>query len=163
MLPNIRNIVVAVGLGNDTRLILEYALSQAQKYGAKIHIVHSHQALNISDQDQAEILMLQEGMTDDFDKWPLDTEENVTAYLKEICQNVLAEYSADPEVIASIRISAFEPKAVILTAANDFIADLIVMGSHRHSVASDALLGSTTMKILHSSKIPVLVVRLPEI
>lgn len=163
MLPNIRNIVAAVGLGHDTRFVLEYALSQAQKYDAKIHIAHSHQALNVFDQGQAEILMQQEGMTDNFDKWPLDTEENVTAYLEEVCQNVLVEYSADPEAIANIRISAFEPKAVILAAANDFVADLIVMGSHRHSVASDALLGSTTMKVLHSAKVPVLVVRLPEV
>ncbi len=163
MLPNIRNILFAAGLGHDTRHVLKYALSQAQKYGAKIHIVHSHQALNISNQDQSEIFMLQEGMTDSFDEWPLDTEENVTAYLEEICQKVLAEYSADPEVIANIRISAYSPKAAILTAADDFKADLIVMGSHRHSVAADALLGSTTMKILHSAKVPVLVVRLPEV
>lgn len=163
MLPNIRNILFAVGLGNDTRYVLEYALSQAQKYGAKIHIVHSHQALNISDQSQAEIFMLQEGMTESFDESPLDTEENVTAYLEEICQDVVVEYSTDPEVISNIRISAYAPKSAILTAANDFKADLIVMGSHRHSVASDALLGSTTMKILHSAKVPVLVVRLPEV
>ena len=163
MLPNIRNILLAVGLGHDTRYVLEYALSQAHKYGAKIHIVHSHEALNISDQGQAEIFMLQEGMTDDFDKSPLDTKENVTAYLEEICQKVLVEYSTDPEMISNIRISEYAPKAAILTAANDFKADLIVMGSHRHSVASDALLGSTTMKILHSSKVPVLVVRLPEV
>lgn len=163
MLPNIRNILFAVGLGHDTRYVLEYALSQAQKYGAKIHIIHSHQALNISDQGQAEIFMLQEGMTDSFDESPLDTEENVTTYLEEICQKVVVEYSADPEVISNIRISAYAPKAAILTAANDFKADLIVMGSHRHSVAYDALLGSTTMKILHSAKVPVLVVRLPEV
>ena len=163
MLPNIRNILFAVGLGHDTRYVLEYALSQAQKYGAKIHIVHSHQALNIPDQGQAEIFMLQEGMTDSFDESPLDTEENVTAYLEEICQKVVVEYSADPEVISNIRISTYAPKAAILTAVNDFKADLIVMGSHRQSMASDALLGSTTMKILHSAKVPVLVVRLPEV
>lgn len=163
MLPNIRNILFAAGLGHDTRYVFEYALSQAQKYGAKIHIVHSHQALNIADQDQSEILMLQEGMTESFDKWPLDTEENITAYLEEIIQKVLAKHSSDSEMVANIRIAAYEPRAVILAAANDFKADLIVMGSHRHSVASDALLGSTTMKILHSAKVPVLVVRLPEI
>jgi nucleotide-binding universal stress UspA family protein len=163
MLPEIRNILFAAGLGHDTRYVLEYALSQAQKYGAKIHVVHSHEALNIPDQGQAEIFMLQEGVTVNFDETPLDTEEKVTAYLEEICQKVLAKYSADPEVIANIRISSYAPKATILAAANDFKADLIVMGSHRHSVASDALLGSTTMKILHSAKVPVLVVRLPEV
>ncbi len=162
MLPNIQNILLAAGLGHDTRYVLEYALSQAQKYGAKIHLVHSHEALNITDQGLAEILMLQEGMEDDFDKSPLDTEEKVRAYLQEICLKVLAEYAADAEVIGNIRVSAHSPKAAILTAADDFKADLIVMGSHRHSVVADALLGSTTMKILHSAIIPVLVVRLPE-
>ena len=163
MLPNIRNILFAVGLGKDTRYVLDYALSQAQKYDARIHIVHSHEALNISDQSQAEIFMRQEGISIDFEKSPLDTEAKVTAYLEEICQKVLRKYAVAPGVIANIRISEHAPKAAILTAADDFQADLIVMGSHRHTVVSDALLGSTTTKILHSAKIPVLVVRLPEV
>ena len=163
MLPNIRNILFAVGLGKDTSYVLDYALSQAQKYDARIHIVHSHEALNISDQSQAEIFMRQEGISIDFEKSPLDTEAKVTAYLEEICQKVLRKYAVAPGVIANIRISEHAPKAAILTAADDFQADLIVMGSHRHTVVSDALLGSTTMKILHSAKIPVLVVRLPEV
>lgn len=59
------------------------------------------------------------------------------------------------DVISNIRIAEHAPKAAILTAADDFQVDLIVMGSHRHSVISDAPLGSTTMKILHSAKVPV--------
>ena len=163
MLPNIRNILFAVGLGQDTSYVLDYALSQAQKYDARIHVVHSHEALNISDQSQAEIFMRQEGISIDFEKSPLDTEAKVTDYLEEICQKVLRKYAVAPGVIANIRISEHAPKAAILTAADDFQADLIIMGSHRHTVVSDALLGSTTMKILHSAKVPVLVVRLPEV
>lgn len=163
MLPNIRNILFAVGLGQDTGYVLGYALSQAQKYGARIHIVHSHEALNISDQAQAEIFMRQEGLSIDFDKSPLNTEAKATAYLEEICQKVLKKYDVVPDVIANIRISEHAPKAAILTAADDFQADLIIMGSHRHTVIADALLGSTTMKILHSAKVPVLVVRLPKV
>jgi len=36
------------------------------------------------------------------------------------------------------------------------------MGSHRHTVLADAMLGTTTLKILHHSTIPVLVVRIPK-
>ena len=52
---------------------------------------------------------------------------------------------------------------MVLKVAKEIDADLIIMGSHRHTMVSDALLGSTTMKILHSAKVPVLVVRLPEV
>ncbi len=162
MLPNIRNILFAAGLGLDTGYVLAYALSQAQKYNARIYIIHSHEALNITDQSQAEIFMMQEGMADDFDTSALDTAAKVSDYLEELCQSVLQKYDVAPDVIGNIRISEHAPKPAILTAADDFEADLIVMGSHRHTVVADALLGSTTMKILHSAKVPVLVVRLPE-
>ena len=45
MLPNIRNILFAAGLGHDTRYVLEYALSQAQKL--KI-VNHRHQVQRVS-------------------------------------------------------------------------------------------------------------------
>ena len=162
MLPKIRNILFAAGLGQETSYVLGYALSLAQKYEARIHIVHSHEALNITDQGLAEIYMLQEGVEDAFEKSLLDTEEKVAAYLEELCRQELEKYSAAADLIAGIRISRHAPKAAILSAAEDFAVDLIVMGSHRHLVVTDALLGSTTMKILHSAKVPVLVVRIPQ-
>jgi len=162
MLPKISNILFAAGLGNDTRFVLSYALSLAEKYQARIYIVHSHEALNISDQGLAEIYMLQEGVEDAFEKSLLDNEEKVASYLDELCQEELERCGAAPEVIADVRISRHAPKAAILTAAEEFKADLIVMGSHRHLAVTDALLGSTTMKVLHSAKVPVLVVRIPQ-
>lgn len=162
MLPIIRNILFAAGLGNETSYVLRFALSLAQKYDARIYIIHSHEVLNITDQSMAGIYMLQEGMEDVFEKALLDSESRVTAYLEEICQKELENISADPELIAGIRISRHAPKSAILAAAEDFEADLIVMGSHRHAMLTDALLGSTTMKILHSAEVPVLVVRIPK-
>ncbi len=162
MLPTIRNILFAAGLGNDTGYVLGYALSLAQKYGAKIHIIHSHEALNINDQNLAEIYMLQEGVVDAFEKSQLDSEEKVRVYLEKTCQKVLVAHSAPAELIADIQVSRYAAKAAIMAAAEKSAAELIVMGSHRHFVLDDALLGSTTMKILHNAKIPVMVVRVPE-
>ena len=162
MLPNIRTILFAAGLGHDTRYVFRYALSLAQKYAAQIYIIHSHEALNLSDQNMAEIYMLQEGIEDVFEQSLLDTEAKVRDYLEELCQKELDRISAAPELIAEIRISRYAPKPAILSAARDFAADLIVMGSHRHLALTDALLGSTTMKILHSAEIPVMVVRIPQ-
>ena len=161
MLPKVDRILFAAGLGHDTSYVLDYAFSLAQKYDARIYVVHSHEALNITDQELVEIYMEQEGVEDAFEASLLDTEEKVANYLQKICCRELEKLSAAPEVIAEIRVSRYAPKAAILAAAKEFEADLIVMGSHRQTAMADALLGSTTLKVLHSAEIPVLVVRIP--
>ena len=50
------------------------------------------------------------------------------------------------------------PIEVLLEAAKDHDAALIVVGSHGHGAVSAAFLGSTALKLLHHSKLPVLVV-----
>jgi nucleotide-binding universal stress UspA family protein len=41
-------------------------------------------------------------------------------------------------------------------------AKVKLMGPHQHAVLGDALLGSTTHKVLHKATQPVLVVRIPD-
>ena len=50
------------------------------------------------------------------------------------------------------------PVEVLLEAARDHDAQLIVVGSHGEGAVSAAFLGSTALKLLHHSDIPVLVV-----
>ena len=50
------------------------------------------------------------------------------------------------------------PIEVLLEAAKEHDATLIVVGSHGHGAVSAAFLGSTALKLLHHSKLPVLVV-----
>jgi nucleotide-binding universal stress UspA family protein len=50
------------------------------------------------------------------------------------------------------------PVEALLAAAKDSGADLIVVGSHGEGAMSAAFLGSTAMKLLHHSEVPVLVV-----
>ncbi len=162
MQPQIRTILFAAGLGNDTGFVLRYAIDLALKYQARIHIIHSHEALNITAQSMAELYMFQDGMGDAFELSLQETEAKIEAQLKQLSTQELERLSAPTELIAGIRIARTPPRHAILEAAEELQADLIVMGSHRHSVLADALLGSTTMKILHSSEIPVFVVRIPQ-
>ena len=50
------------------------------------------------------------------------------------------------------------PVDALLDAAGESHADLIVVGSHGEGAMSAAFLGSTAMKLLHHSEVPVLVV-----
>jgi nucleotide-binding universal stress UspA family protein len=51
------------------------------------------------------------------------------------------------------------PYRAIIRIAEDHVCNLIVMASHGRGGVSALLLGSETMKVLHHSNIPVLVVR----
>jgi len=51
------------------------------------------------------------------------------------------------------------PQALILTRAEEWLADLIIVGSHGQTSAADALLGSVTDSIIRHAHCPVLIVR----
>jgi nucleotide-binding universal stress UspA family protein len=161
MKPTINTILLAAGLGDDTRYLFGYALSLAQKYSARIHVVHGHEVPDITAQYMAEIYMFQETLQANYEKSLEDTETRLHAKLEMLCLEELSGQDADRKLLAGVRIIRKAPKLAILEAAAEVGADLIVMGSHRHSVLTDALLGSTTMKVLHSAMVPVFVVRIP--
>lgn len=65
-------------------------------------------------------------------------------------------------VTDEILVKHGEPADVIIHTAAENRCDLIVMGSHGHGAIVNALLGSTAKRVVRESKLPVMVVRLPE-
>ncbi|WP_020677415.1 universal stress protein [Geopsychrobacter electrodiphilus] len=162
MIPNIKNILYTTGLGSGTPYVFRYALSLAQKYDAKIHIIHGHEQMPSAAQNMADLYVAKEKLAEIFEQSLLDAEKKIIDRLKLLCAK---ETSSDPqglERVASVTIAKLPPKQAILEEAEKRNIDLIVMGSHRHSVLADAMLGTTTLKVLHRSTIPVMVVRIPE-
>jgi nucleotide-binding universal stress UspA family protein len=54
------------------------------------------------------------------------------------------------------------PVEEILLEVEDKSYDMVVMGAHGHNALANALMGSTSRRVVRRSKKPVLVVRLPE-
>ncbi len=162
MIPKIENILYTTGLGSGTPYVFRYALSLAQKYDAKIHIIHGHEPLPAAAQSMADLYMFQEKAEDIFEKAVAEAEKTIIDRLELLCAKETASDPQGRERIASITVTKMSPKQAILEEAEKRNADLIIMGSHRHSVLADAMLGTTTLKILHRSTIPVMVVRIPE-
>jgi nucleotide-binding universal stress UspA family protein len=69
-----------------------------------------------------------------------------------------AEELAAAGVTAEKLVVEGRPVEVLLDTAKDRDASLIVVGSHGEGAVSAAFLGSTALKLLHHSKVPVLVV-----
>jgi nucleotide-binding universal stress UspA family protein len=95
-----------------------------------------------------------------------EAREQAKQHLRERIEHLCEkEGRLDPQglpTVSEIEIVEGHPAVVVLDAAEKHDADLIIMGSHRHTVLGDAMLGTTTHKVLHSSERPVLVVRIPD-
>lgn len=162
MIPKISNILYTTGMGSGTPYVFRYALSLAQKYDAKIHIIHGHEPMPSGAQSMADLYMFQEKAEDVFEKAVTEAEQMISERLEKLCEKETANDPQGRQRVESITIAKLPPKQAIMEEASKRNVDLIVMGSHRHSVLADAMLGTTTLKVLHRSTIPVMVVRIPE-
>ena len=162
MLPKISTIVYATGLGPGAPYVFRYALSLARQHKANIIAVHGMEPLSTFGQSLVEQYISHKQS----EQMHLQARESVKDRLKERIARLCAmESDSRPEcsnLVSDILIREGQPAEVVLNAARECKADLIIMGSHRHTVLGDALLGSTTHKVLHRSTRPVLVVRIPE-
>jgi len=160
MLPEIQKILYATGLGPGAPFVFRHALSLARKHGAQIHAVHAMEPLSPFAQSLVELHISHDAS----EQMHRQAGETLKAKLQErirlLCEKENGDGTGCP--VTDIRVVEGQPSQCILAAAEEIGADLIVMGSHRHSVLGDAMLGTTTHKVLHSAVIPVLVVRIPE-
>jgi len=162
MLPKIQKILFATGLGAGAPYVFRYALSMAQQYGAKIAVVHGMETLTPFAQSLVELHISHEQSEQIHQNARKAMVAKIEERLELLCTKELCNDSEGRSRVCGIVIEEGAPAEVILQQAEKLGVDLIVMGSHRHTVIGDAMLGSTTHKVLHSSKIPVLVVRIPE-
>lgn len=162
MLPTIETILYATGLGPGAPYVFRYALALARRHQAKIVAVHGLEPLSSFGQSLVEQYISHEQS----EQMHKDARQSVKARLRERIERLCGmEGEASPDgldLVESIHVREGQAAQVVLDEAKRCGADLIVMGSHRHTVLGDALLGTTTHKVLHSATAPVLVVRIPE-
>ena len=100
------------------------------------------------------------GMTDsplmmsaEFDDHAQLVQDFGESQVEEAAQKLAAAGVKAEKVVAEGR-----PIEVLLETAKEHDAAVIVVGSHGHGAVSAAFVGSTALKLLHHSKLPVLVV-----
>jgi nucleotide-binding universal stress UspA family protein len=162
MLPKIKKILYATGMGPGAPHVFRYALAMAKQHDAQIIAVSALEPLSPFAQSLVELHISH----DDSEQRHLEarnqTKERLRERVTRLCEK---ECGADPQCsnrVSRIEIHDGQPAQVVLAAAREHDVGLIIMGSHRHTMVGDAMLGTTTHKVLHSATQPVLVVRIPE-
>jgi nucleotide-binding universal stress UspA family protein len=92
------------------------------------------------------------------------TDEELKVIKERVSSNLTKVAAAinRPNITVKTIVSAGNAAEEILKAADDIKADLIAMSTHGRSGLRRLAFGSVTDKVLHGTKIPVLMVRAPE-
>lgn len=162
MLPEIKKILYATDLSPNARYAFGYAASLADRYDAKISVLHVLERLNPSTAMEVQGYLGEQ----EWDKIQKEKQEglldDITTRLNDFCTAISDKLRDCKIIVEEILTIAGIPTEEILKQAEKLDADVIVMGSHGHGLFTDALLGGTARRVVNRSPLPVLVVRLPE-
>ncbi len=162
MLPPIKTILYATGLSQGAPYIFRYALTLARQHQAKIVVVHAIEPLTTFGQSLVEQYMSHDASETLHSKARDTVKGQIEERIKQLCAKECNGATECATLVSSIQVIDGYPAQVVLDAAKTCAADIIVMGSQRHNLLSEVMLGSTTRKVLHKAEQPVFVVRVPK-
>ena len=172
MVPEIKKILFTTDLSKESRQALDYAISLATQYGASINILYVMEESQWSTGDLIKNVLgeerwrqLQENQEQEA-KQILIGKKKEGALIREALSEFCAEAQKDHKECEFIMDEIVVARGVVVDEiihdSQHRNCDLIVMGYHVRGPLGEALLGSTTRRVLRRSKIPVLLVRLEE-
>lgn len=158
----IKKILYATDLSESARYAFGYAADLADKYEADITILYVIENLPHVSEIQVRDLLGAEKWEELKQQKQTYLTEKIRARVEDFCTEMSSVHDSCRMLGEDIRIQKGNPQEVILETSQQMEADLIVMGTHGYNILKDALIGGTARKVVQKSKIPVLVIRLPE-
>ena len=148
-MARIRKILVPVDFSESSREALAYAAELAQKFGARIDLLHVWQApVFIPTATLPEVPNVDANIVD-----------LVRQNAEEATARALAEARAQGLPVESARAEPGVPARGIVELAKADGYDLIVIGTHGRTGLSRAMMGSVAEKVVRLAPCPVLTVR----
>lgn len=162
MLPQVKTILFATGLGAGAPYVFRHALALARQHQAKIVAVHVIEPLSPFGQSLVEHYISHDVSMGMHKKAQEKVKSQLQERLKQLCVKECNGTTECDNLVSSILVLEGQPAYVIQDTAKNSSADLIVMGAHRHTMIGEVMVGSTTRKVLQITDLPVLVVKIPK-
>ncbi len=162
MLPEIKRILYCTDLSKNASYAFKYAAYLAKKTGAEIHILHVVEKLSNDARITLQTYVMSSKSREEFLNHRVGHAEELLMHRQDYFWDVLAP--SEKEVrkqIASIDIVEHYPAESILKRSKEIDAGLIIMGAHEKGLMH-TFLGSVAKSVLRRSRIPTMIVPLPE-
>jgi nucleotide-binding universal stress UspA family protein len=157
-MPKISTILYATDLGKNTRPVFRQAIIQARIHNAKIIMLHVVEPLS----DTARAVIAAYMPETEIEGVQKEGMKNVISHMKERIKKFYdeecEEYEKDYIPIKDILVIAGRPSEEILTAADKFKVDMIIMGQSSKKVMGSKVMGSSARRVARLAKVPVLIV-----
>lgn len=144
-----KKVLIGLDYNPNSEIVVKSGYELAKKLGAQVCLIHvladvSYYGVNYPS------FMGYEGYNE------MAVDLNVIAELREVATDFVktaAEHLNDPTV--STYMAEGPTSTAILNYAEEWGADMIVLGTHSHSVLEKVLMGTTASHILERTKVPV--------
>ena len=154
----IKTILYATDLGTHMRPVFRRAIHLARTNDARIIMLHVMEPLTGTGQAIVDAYLSskkREQMQHDGMKKVLD---KMRARIDKVCEDALGEGPDASPLVSDVVVHSGRPGDEIPRQARDKGADIIVMGTCSHGLLGRGLIGSTAVRVVQTSRVPVLVV-----
>ena len=169
---DVKKILYATDLSENARYAFAYAMSLADLYDAAITMIHVLPEVPEL-LDQSVIGYISAERWEEIKSQQLDEAKEaligkkrehlaIKEALHQFSEDVKEQQAGAGFTTDEIIVERGNPVEEIIKNAEERNCDLVVMGTHGQGTLADAMLGSTARRVIRRSKMPVLVVRLPE-
>jgi nucleotide-binding universal stress UspA family protein len=162
VIPEIKKILYTTDLSPNARFAFSYAVSLANRYEAGITIFHVLEDVSATADSLVINIIGEEKWKELRKRKEQEVLDTIKVRLSKFCEDVQAELPSCPFITENIIVKIGNPVEEILQEVENNSYDLVVMGAHGQSALADALMGSTSRRVVRRCKKPVMVVRLPE-
>ncbi|MBN4054225.1 universal stress protein [Nitrospira defluvii] len=143
MKTSIKKILVGTDFSSNSDQAIDYAVSFAEKFGAEILLVHVIESFAYSVTDTAIVVSHEKAL------WV-----TASALLDNLFKKLVEQ-----DISVKSELAQGLPYRELIKKAEDYGADLIVVGTHGRSAIEHLLMGSVAEKVVRLATCPVLTVR----
>ena len=162
MTQDIKRILYATDLSENSVHAFGYAINLANKFDAEITILHVIDRMMDISVNMVGVYVNEKEFEGNFQKGITHITEEINNRLKKFIDKKVVDDPESAGIVASIEICQGYPADEIIKQADDLHCDLIVMGTHGKGIVSQAFFGSVAKRVLRRVRKPVFIVPLPK-
>jgi len=162
MIPKIQKILYATDLSQNSVYALRYAMNSAIKHDADIIILHVLEKVDPASHVMLDLYLYEEQHQKILREHIAETKDLITKRLETLREKELKDHPEFSDIGISIEVFEGYPAEVILSKAQEFNCDEIIMGTHSKGIIANTFLGSVAKRVLRRTRKPVLIIPLPK-